>query len=88
MNGKGFPSTPSSPQIQQVFMYVTDGGEDGQETVVAFLSGLSWHPMVCTDESTAELMRAKAQEIAKATGQQIRLVRFTGAPEVRAVFEP
>lgn len=88
MSRQGFPSTPSRPRIVEMFAFVTDSGEDGQETLAAFLSGGTWYPMFTTDRKVMELMRVQATALARQAGKEVRLLHFSSEPAVMEVFSP
>lgn len=69
-----------------VFVSVADDGDEGVAAFVAPGSG-TWYPMVAADEKRLEGLIRKAQDIAKATGKRLRLVRFDRRTEIE-VFHP
>lgn len=63
-------------RINEVFAYVLVD-EDGDEGVPAVGLGSMWYPMMGADRERMADFRRHAQEIAKAKGRAVRLVRFT-----------
>lgn len=60
-------------------------GKDGDEGLVATMKGNTWLPMVAADPARLEQLRPEAEEIARVTGQTIRLVRFTQREEIEVI---
>lgn len=75
------------PVIKTMYAFImADSGPD-DEGVVAFMSGVTWMPMVGADLARIALLRPMAEKLAKEAGKPIRLVNFTSRVEVE-VIEP
>jgi len=66
---------------------------DGQEGICAFqtepvgeVSGM-WMPMVGADLARMESLRPMAEKIAKATGKQIEVIKFTNREHLEMIGE-
>jgi hypothetical protein len=71
-------------RIGSVHAYVVLA-ENGDEGIAAFLSDGVWMPMICADMARVESMRPMARRIAKATGQEVRLVKFATRTDVETI---
>ena len=70
-------------KIDEMFAFVAI--EDDGEGLCAFKSGDHWLPMVGADMKRVEQLRPIAQDIARMTGQEIRLIKFTARHEIEAI---
>jgi len=66
--------------ITQLYAFV---GADPDEGIVAFGdSPERMMPLVCASESTMKIMRPAAEQIARKTGKNIRILKFTQCEEI------
>lgn len=71
--------------IHEIYVYVTDD-KDG-EGVTGFLSGDTWIAMIGADVERAQSLEPIAQQIARQSGQPVRLLKFSVREELK-VIEP
>lgn len=77
---------PEKLRIDALYAFIAEDAEG--EGVCAFQDPAGrWLPMVGADGMRVESLKPIAQQIARKSGQRIRLVRFAGREELE-VFEP
>jgi len=77
------------PKITELYAYVAEDTGPDDEGVPAFAQPSTgyWMPMMGADMERAEQLRTMAEDMARATGKPIKLIRSTGI-EVVEVIEP
>ena len=58
------------------------------EGLTGFMSPSGWMPMVAADEARVASLRPIAEDIAKASGKEVRLVRFSVRTEIEVIGGP
>ena len=71
--------------IKEMYAYVAE--DDQGEGVTGFLDGNTWLAMVGADLKRAQSLEPVAKQIARQSGQTIRLLRFSVREELK-VIEP
>lgn len=69
------------PRIDEMFAFVADEG-GGDEGVVATHTGAGWMPLVGADMNRVDSLRPLAEELARITGREIRLIKFTNREDL------
>lgn len=76
----------SGPRITEMFAFVAVDPDTDIEGVCAFRSWRhGWVPMVGADPARVDQLRPQAQEIARATGQPVTVLRFTVRETVETI---
>lgn len=75
-----------SERISEMFAFVAIDAE-GNEGVAGFqnLETGVWYPMVGADMARVDSLRPMARRISKATGKEIRLLKFTTREELEVI---
>jgi hypothetical protein len=71
-------------RIGEVHAYLVVAA-NGDEGIAAFHTGQGWMPMVCADRTRIESLRPIAEQLARETGQEIKLVRFAVRTDVETI---
>ncbi len=72
-------------KITEIWAVVSVDPEDENEGVCAMKMGDSWMPMIAADPKRLEFIKAQAARLAAATGQKMKLVKFTTREEVEDI---
>ncbi len=74
------------PRIIELWAYVVSDADPDDEGVPAWLAPDGfWHPLMGADSERAGSLREQAEELAKAHGKPIRLVRSLGLETVEVI---
>ncbi len=74
-------------KIDEMYAFIATE-DDGQEGICAFqIHGGMWMPMVGADLARMESLRPMAEKIAKATGKQIEVIKFTNREHLEMIGE-
>lgn len=78
---------PLNLKINEMYAFIATEA-DGQEGICAFQTepGM-WMPMVGADLARMESLRPMAEKIAKATGKQIEVIKFTNREHLEMIGE-
>jgi hypothetical protein len=79
----GAPNHPES--IDEVFVFITTDLKTGNEGCAAFLQGLVWVPLITSDKSNLDLLRAAAKRIARKSGHKITLAKFSRRVDLETI---
>lgn len=72
-------------RIETVVAFVAHDGDD-DEGIMGFLQpDGTWMPMIAADEERIRRLRPIAEDQAKATGQQVKLVRFSQREDLETI---
>ena len=70
-------------RMDEVFLFVADN-EEG-EGLIGQMIGDQWIPFVCADKTRLESLRPMAENIARASGKKIKLIKFTTRTELEVI---
>lgn len=71
--------------MKEIYVFIFKH-DDGDESVPAFLhAGHTWHPLVAADPARLESYREVAKKLARESGKEIRLVKFTAREEIEVI---
>lgn len=65
------------PKIEEMYAFIADDTQQGDEGVVGAKFGDQWLPFVGADMAMVEKLRPVAQKMQEASGKPIHLVKFT-----------
>lgn len=72
--------------IHDVFVFTAIDPDDGDEGLTAFMGpDETWYPMIACDQARIASLTQKAKEVAKATGREIKIYRFTTKTHIGTV---
>lgn len=72
-------------RISEIFAYTCIDPEDDVEGIVSAMSPMGMVPLVGADIERMLSYKPAAEEAARATGQEIKLVRFTSRQEIETL---
>lgn len=72
-------------RITALHAFLAHDGDDDEGVIAAPAEGGVMMPLVAADEDRLRSMRPVAERIARAMGQQVRLVRFTQREDLETI---
>ena len=72
------------PKIEEIWAFIAEEGPD-DEGLCAFKLGDSWLPLVGADKARIESLKPMAERIAKTTGKEILLAKFSVRTDVQVI---
>lgn len=71
-------------RIEAIHAFIAVDGDD-EEGIIGQRMGDSWLPFIAADIQRLEQLRPIAEAIAEATGQEVRLVRFSVREDLEVI---
>jgi hypothetical protein len=72
-------------KIERLFAFIAKDELTGDEGVCGFQSDMGWMPMVGADQAMIDKLRPMARSIAKASGKEIVICRFSIREEIETI---
>lgn len=74
------------PRIEELYAFICEDTGPDDEGVMGFLADSGWIPMVGADMARVDSLKPMAQNLARAAGKKVKLVRFTNREEMGAII--
>lgn len=71
-------------KIKTIHAFIAED-QDGTEGIVGTRIGSDWLPFVCADEARIASFRPLAEQIAKGTNKQIKLIKFSVREDLEVI---
>lgn len=65
------------PKIDEIYAYICDDKGPGDEGIIGMMNGNTFMPLVGADVARSKSIRKAAEDIARATGKKVKLVKFS-----------
>lgn len=76
--------SPEPFRIESIQAFISVA-EDGDEGIIGRMTGMGWVPFIAADADRLASLKPQAIAIAKATGIEVKLVRFSLREDVETI---